>query len=151
MTEWPVKTLGEMCDDVQRLDPSKTKSEVFTYVDLSSIDQKSKSVSGARVVSVKEAPGRARQLVRKNDVLVSTVRPNLNAVALIGDSLDGAIASTGFCVLRPIQNIIDSRLVFAWIRSQRFIDELSSKATGTSYPAVTDNVVKSLEMPVPPL
>ena len=151
MTYWPVKTLGEMCDDVQRLDPSKTNSDVFTYVDLSSIDQKSKSVSGARVVSVKEAPGRARQLVRKNDVLVSTVRPNLNAVALIGDSLDGAIASTGFCVLRPIQNIIDSRLVFAWIRSRRFIDELSSMATGTSYPAVTDNVVKSLEMPVPPL
>lgn len=151
MTEWPVKTLGEVCDGVQRLDPAKSNSEVFTYIDLSAIDQKSKSVSGARVISVKEAPGRARQLVRKHDVLVSTVRPNLNAVALIGDSLDGAVASTGFCVLRPIKNIIDSRLVFAWIRSQRFIDELSSMATGASYPAVTDNVVKGLEIPVPPL
>jgi len=149
--DWPVKTIGEVCDDVQRLDPAMTNSEVFTYIDLSAIDQKSKSISGARVISVKEAPGRARQLVRKNDVLVSTVRPNLNAVAIIGASLDGAIASTGFCVLRPIQDKIDSRLVFAWIRSQRFIDELSSMATGTSYPAVTDNVVKSLEMPVPPL
>ena len=84
-------------------------------------------------------------------MLVSTVRPNLNAVALVEEALDGATASTGFCVLRPMQEEIDSRLVFAWIRSQRFIDELSSMARGTSYPAVTDTVVKSLGIPVPPL
>ena len=149
--DWPVKTLGEVCEDVQRLDPAKSKSKVFTYIDLSSIDQKKKIVSGAREILVTEAPGRARQLVRGNDVLVSTVRPNLNAVALVEEALDGATASTGFCVLRPMQEEIDSRLVFAWIRSQRFIDELSSMARGTSYPAVTDTVVKSLGIPVPPL
>ena len=41
--------------------------------------------------------------------------------------------------------------LFAWVRNQLFIDELSSQAKGASYPAVTDNIVKALEMPVPPL
>ena len=35
-----------------------------------------------------------------DDILVSTVRPNLNGVAVVDKNLDGATASTGFCVLR---------------------------------------------------
>ena len=58
-----------------------------------------------------EAPSRARQRVRKDDVLVSTVRPNLNAVAKVPKSLDAATASTGFCVLRPRQGSIDAAIV----------------------------------------
>ena len=151
MTDWPVKTLGEVCLGVERRDPALSDHPEFTYIDLSAVNQSLKQIDGARVLSVEEAPGRARQLVKTGDVLVSTVRPNLNAVALVGSELDGATASTGFCVLRSDPRIIDPGLLFAWARNQVFIDELTAQAKGASYPAVTDNIVKSLAITVPPL
>ena len=98
-----------------------------------------------------EAPSRARQLVKTYDVLVSTVRPNLNAVAQISEELDGATASTGYCVLRPKNGSLDSRYLFHWVRTPTFVDSMILQATGASYPAVNDKIVKSSKIPLPPL
>ncbi len=149
--DWPVKTLGEICIGIDRQDPAVSGQTEFTYIDLSAVNQMTKQIDDARTLPVNEAPGRARQLVKSGDVLVSTVRPNLNAVALVGSELNGSTASTGFCVLRPNRTIVEPGVLFAWARNQLFIDELTSQAKGASYPAVTDNVVKALEIPVPPL
>jgi type I restriction enzyme S subunit len=150
-SDWPVKTIGEICIGIDRQDPAVSGQTEFTYIDLSAVNQMTKQIDDARTLPVNEAPGRARQLVKSGDVLVSTVRPNLNAVALVGSELNGSTASTGFCVLRPNRTIVEPGVLFAWARNQLFIDELTSQAKGASYPAVTDNVVKALEIPVPPL
>ena len=149
--DWPVKTLGDVCVGIVRQDPAVSGQTEFTYIDLSAINQVTKQIDGFRIIAIDEAPGRARQLVKSGDVLVSTVRPNLNAVALVGSELNGATASTGFCVLRPNRSIVEPGLLFAWARNQLFVDELTSQAKGASYPAVTDDVVKALEFPLPPL
>ncbi|MFO0945613.1 MAG: restriction endonuclease subunit S [Planctomycetota bacterium] len=90
-------------------------------------------------------------MIIENDVLISTVRPNLNAVAKIGKELDGAIASTGFCVLRCDQNRLDARYLFHWVRTPTFIGEIVKQATGASYPAVSDRIIKESQIPLPPL
>jgi restriction endonuclease S subunit len=149
--DWPVKTIGEICTRTDRQDPAVSGKTEFTYIDLSAVNQVTKQIEDFRILPVDEAPGRARQLVKSGDVLVSTVRPNLNAVALVGSELNGATASTGFCVLRPNRSIVEPGILFAWVQNQVFIDELTSQAKGASYPAVTDNVVKALEIPVPSL
>lgn len=100
---------------------------------------------------MKEAPSRARQLVRDGDVLVSTVRPNLNGVASVPAGLDRAIASTGFAVLRVQADRLDSRYLFHWVRTRTFIDDMVRKSTGASYPAVSDGTVKASEIPLPTL
>ena len=97
------------------------------------------------------APSRARQLLESTDVLVSTVRPNLNCVAYVPGELEGAIASTGFCVLRPNKQALDSRYLFHWVQSEAFIGDMVSKATGASYPAVSDSIIHASEIPLPPL
>ena len=71
---------------------------LFTYIDIGSVSRSEKRVEGASEVSAANAPSRARQQVCSGDVLVSTVRPNLNAVAIVPNNLDGSTASTGFCV-----------------------------------------------------
>lgn len=123
----------------------------FEYIDLSSIDQDGKVISAVHHIRSTEAPSRARQLVAAGDVLVSTVRPNLNAVAIVPDELDGATASTGFCVLRVRPDSLDSRFLFHWVRSPRFVDTLVRGATGASYPAVTDGFILGTTLPLPPL
>ncbi len=87
--------------------------------------------------------------MRAGDILVSTVRPNLNAVALLDESHEGSVASTGFCVLRPDPGVLDADYAFHWVRTAQFVGELMQHATGASYPAVTDKVVRRTAIRLP--
>ena len=98
-----------------------------------------------------DAPSRARKLIRANDVLVSTVRPNLNAVAIVPDHLDGEIASTGFSVLRPNPDLIHPRFLFYRVTTDAFIGDMIAHAKGAGYPAVSDRIVSAHRLPLPPL
>jgi type I restriction enzyme S subunit len=89
--------------------------------------------------------------VKFGDVLVSTVRPNLNAVALVPEELDNQIASTGFCVLRNNPKHLDNRYLFYRTLTAEFVNHLVSRMRGANYPAVTDRAVKEVSIPLPPL
>ncbi|MFJ2295944.1 restriction endonuclease subunit S [Streptomyces sp. NPDC087894] len=142
--------IGSLVGGVSAWDPRRGLEEFFTYIDIAGVDQDQKVISGARLTVAADAPSRARQVVNSGDVLVSTVRPNLNAVAAVPLSLDGATASTGFCVLRPAGGL-NSRYLFHWVKSPEFIAEMVRQATGQSYPAVSDRIVKGSLIPLPPL
>jgi type I restriction enzyme S subunit len=87
--------------EIETWNPQREEQDdFFKYIDISSVNQESKQIGEWKRVRSSEAPSRARQLVCSEDVLVSTVRPNLNGVAQVPLSLHGAIVSTGFCVLR---------------------------------------------------
>ncbi len=101
-------------------------------------------------IETQDAPSRARQLVSSEDILVSTVRPNLNGIAIVPDELDGATASTGYCVLRCNERL-DPLYLYYWVQTPDFVSDMVRKATGANYPAVTDRVVKTSTIPLPPL
>lgn len=152
MTDLKVVALGDCVRPVKTWNPLKTAGEdEFTYIDLSAVDQERKQIVEARNVACSEAPSRARQLVEAGDVLVSTVRPNLNGVALVGVEHHGATASTGFCVLRPTADKLDGGYAFQWVKSPSFVADMVSKATGASYPAVSDRIIFESRLPLPPL
>lgn len=143
--------ISEVVQRIQSWNPHKEgdPGEAFTYIDLSSVDQQGKTISNSTEVPTAEAPSRARQLVQTGDVLVSTVRPNLNGVALVPAHLDGATASTGFCVLRPKPERLDPRYLFHWVKTPWFVADMTRKATGASYPAVSDRIVLDSTLPLP--
>lgn len=144
--------LSDLVIPVDTWNPARSgPEESFQYIDLSAIDQEGKSIVGAREVGCAEAPSRARQLVEAGDILVSTVRPNLNGVARVPDELDGATASTGFCVVRPKPESLDGSYLFHWVKSAEFINDMVRKATGASYPAVSDRIVLASTIPLPSL
>lgn len=152
MSSWKAMPLADLVQPVETWNPSSSPpDEVFDYIDLSAVDQNTKLIVGARKLLCGEAPSRARQLVAKGDVLVSTVRPNLNAVALVPENLDGATASTGFCVLRAKGNLLDPGYLFQWVRTQAFIANMVKRATGASYPAVSERIVLRSRLSFPPL
>ena len=144
--------VGEVTSEPEMWTPEETRAgATFSYVDIGSIDAATKRIRGASTVAVAEAPSRARQIVKSGDILVSTVRPNLNAVAVVPPELDGAIASTGFAVLRPDTTKVDGPYLLHWVCSPQFIRALVTRATGASYPAVTEAVVRAAQLPLPPL
>jgi len=130
--------------------PTKTPAKTFLYVDVAAVDNVGKRIAGQRSIIGAEAPSRARKLIRTGDILVSTVRPNLNAVALVPDELDGQVASTGFCVLRATAKVIPEYLFF-FVRSRAFVGGLSSLVAGAMYPAVSDAQVLDQQLPLPPI
>jgi type I restriction enzyme S subunit len=142
--------IGELTEPVKTWNPSREPDSEFEYIDLSAVDNSSKRVTGATPTVGSAAPSRARQLVAAGDVLVSTVRPNLNAVAVVPPGLDGATASTGFTVLRAGHDL-DGRYLFHWVQSPAFIGDMVRKATGASYPAVSDRIIRGSQIPTPPL
>lgn len=142
--------LGVLVAPVETWSPERdAPDESFEYIDLSAVDQDRKVIVETREVPCAEAPSRAKQIVVAGDVLVSTVRPNLNGVARVPSEMDGATASTGFCVLRPRPERLDSAYLFHWVRSPRFIAEMVRRATGASYPAVSDRIVLESQLPLP--
>lgn len=152
--KWPMVKLEILVKKVSTWNPSASVEDIdFLYIDLSSVDKDQKKINARDVknISAAVAPSRARQLVKENDVLIATVRPNLNGVALVTANFDGATASTGYCVLRTDKNKLDERYLFYWVQSIHFIRDMISKATGANYPAVSDKIIFDSKIPLPPL
>jgi type I restriction enzyme S subunit len=144
------RTIAELVVPCDSWNPSGHEG-VFRYIDLSSIDKDTKSIATVAECPCLKAPSRARQIVVEGDVLVATVRPNLNGVALVESQHNGMTASTGYCVLRPRQSVLDSRYLFHWVRTPQFVAAMVRVATGATYPAVSDGKVKASKIPLPPL
>ena len=49
---------------------------------------------------MKEAPSRAKRLVKNGDIIYSTVRPNQEHYGYITNPKANCVVSTGFCVIR---------------------------------------------------
>jgi len=144
--------LGEVLAPIKTWNPKRAvKTDPFDYIDLSSVDRDEKAIIAPTPTVPSEAPSRARQLVDAGDILVSTVRPNLNAVAVVDDELDGATASTGFSVLRVVAEKATSRYIYHWVRTPAFVADMVRKATGASYPAISDKIVAESLIPLPPI
>ena len=122
----------------------------FVYVDISSIDNQAKRIVDPKRLSPEAAPSRARQRLRKGDVLVSMTRPNLNAVAIVPPDLDGAIGSTGFHVLRANDDVEPHWLYYA-VQSSSFVKSMCDLVQGALYPAVRPKDIREYAISPPPL
>ena len=147
---WVWTTIGGITEPVEKVKPRDHPDEHFTYLDISSIDNKSNRVAEPKFYYGAEAPSRARQMVQANDVLFSTVRTYLKNIALVPEAYDGQIASTGFSILRGEPGI-SSKYLFYYALTDRFVSELGKLQRGTSYPAVRDGDVRAQPIPLAPL
>lgn len=145
---WLKVRLGDVCTAVSQRGPDASRA-TFKYIDLGAIDNKSKRIGETSDVPTLSAPSRAKQIVRAGDVVFSTVRVYLENIAEIPDELDGEIASTAFCVLRPIAGI-SSRFLYHYVTSRRFVLDVNRLQRGNSPPSVQDGDIRSQELPLPP-
>lgn len=126
----------------------KDQVREVTYLDISSVDSKT-GLTFPNTLPADEVPSRASYVVRPGDVLVSTVRPDRNVVALVTEAIgDNAVASNGFCVLRS--KTIQPEVLFAYCKTQAFKKILSRHATASMYPTVTDRDVLGVPFLQPP-
>lgn len=145
---WEVKRLKYVASINDEVLTEKTEEDFeIEYVEISGVK------SGIGIVETstyrfKEAPSRARRIVRDGDVLVSTVRTYLKSIAKVDNPPENLIASTGFAVVRP--NNINSDYTGFLFYSEPLIGEIISLSTGVSYPAINASQIGDIKIPIPP-
>ena len=121
--------------------------DVFPYIEISGV---SLGTNEYEVTSVRidESPNRARQVVRSGDILISLTRPHRGAVVIVQPEQEGAIASTGFAVVREIDNDKITRDYLLHCLTSSFgSDQMLMRSSGGSYPAITREELAKILIP----
>lgn len=121
----------------------------FEYIDIGNVTLEA-GISGRERTRLADAPSRARKPVRPGDIIVSTVRTYLKAVASIGPEAEDWIVSTGFAVLRPISDV-EPRFLYRVVQSNPFVESVVAASTGVSYPAINPSTLGTIPVPLPDL
>lgn len=150
MSGWQKKTLGELLLRTETKNPTLRPDEEFDYIDVSSVSNETYEIKTTQRLMGRDAPSRARRLVRSGDVLFATIRPTLQRIAVVPPELDGQVCSTGYFVLRPCSEI-DHRFLFYSLFTEQFMSSMEDLQKGASYPAVTDAEVRAQLLSYPPL
>lgn len=119
----------------------------FYYIDITCVENGKISFPSDRVM-FKNAPVRARRKIKKNDILMSSVRPLLHAFAKIDFESSKYIASTGFTVLSP-KNEALKEIVYQQLFSEHLNKQYNCLLVGTNYPALNIADIASLRISVP--
>lgn len=144
--DWDLIPLKYLISINRKALPENTNPEfTFKYIDIGSVNSFGEIIS-TEELSFANAPSRARRVVFTGDVIISTVRTYLKAIAYCNQINEDTVCSTGFAVLSPKKGIVP-KFLFYWVRSSNFIDEIVSRSTGVSYPAVNAAEIGSLPFP----
>lgn len=144
---WKIKPLKYFVTyNDEALPNSTVKSYKLNYIDISNVN-KDGEIDEIVKYTFQDAPSRARRIVKKGDVILSTVRTYLKAIAKIENDED-VIVSTGFAVLRPRINI-NSEFLNSAVRANYFIETVCSNSFGVSYPAINASDLVTLKLAVP--
>lgn len=143
--------LGEVCNKVSTIKWKNNQDKEYKYIDLSSLNRNNNTIEDAMVITNDNAPSRAQQIVKKDDVLFGTTRPTLRRYCIIPNEYDNQICSTGYCVLRADTNIIIPQYLFFMLTTNSFYNYVEEKQSGASYPSISDTLIKKYIIPVPPL
>ncbi|MBI1745378.1 MAG: restriction endonuclease subunit S [Acidobacteria bacterium] len=120
------------------------------YVDIGNVDS-SGVIHEIATYRFDDAPSRARRVVRDGDVIISTVRTYLQAIAPIQESPENLIVSTGFAVVRPQASVFDPGFCKYALREPAFLAEVEMRSAGVSYPAINASDLGDIPIHLPTL
>lgn len=148
-SHWDVKRIKDIVKiNSETLKEDTSIDYTFKYIDISNVSSDG-VITLSDDMTFYESPSRARRIVHKGDVIVSTVRTYLKAIAPIDFDANDVIASTGFAVLTPFA--IESSYLMYLMLSSSVIDQICSQSTGVSYPAISAGKISALSVIVPSL
>ncbi len=136
-------------NDESLTDVTEPDHEIL-YIDIGNVDSYG-AVHDVVAYNFEDAPSRARRIARHGDVIISTVRTYLQAIAPIETPPDNLIVSTGFAVVRPIHELFDARFCKYAMRENHFLWEVESRSTGVSYPAINASDLADIRVNLPSL
>ena len=144
----PIKIIASCNDD--SLPESFSPDTPIRYVDISSVSHDA-GIAEPEFMLFGDAPSRARRKARAGDVVVSTVRTYLKAVAAVDDAHADCVYSTGFAVLRPRKEHLTPEFLKWLALNELLIQAVESHSEGLSYPAINASELINLKTTLPSL
>ena len=147
--DWEVKKIKDIAKFNEILITKSFIHKEIDYIDISSV--KEGRIIEIKRISTGQAPRRAKRVIKDNDILISTVRPNLKHYILITKSSEKLIASTGFVVISA--KTVDPYYLYYYLTSTNYTDFLAAIADthASAYPAFTPDIIKRTFIPIPPI
>lgn len=142
--------------DVAAINPASLPANTdpgfeFGYLEISNVDYYGIiSDEAIEQIRFEDAPSRARRIVPEGSTVISSVRPNLQAVAQVDTPGSSLICSTGFNVVQPNIHRLDMRFAYYTLIADGTRQYLEATATGVGYPAVADKDFGVLPVDLPP-
>jgi len=139
--------LGELVGVNERSITSNFSHSEIEYIDTASVVEN--RFNKPEILNIKQAPSRAKRLVKDGDTIISTVRPNLKHYGFIKNPNENTVVSTGFVVLTPRE--IDPFYLFSYLTQESVTNTLAAiaEATTTTFPAFRPEVLADIEIEVP--
>jgi type I restriction enzyme S subunit len=157
MSRLPPDWRGDRLKDVSTINAASLPADTdpdyeFDYLEISNVDYHGiidpKAIERLRYEG---APSRARRRVTKNCMVISSVRPNLQAVAFVNNGRKDFVCSTGFNVVQPAEQKLSPKFAYYALISEGARKYFEATAKGVGYPAVDDKDFGSFAMPLPSL
>jgi len=150
--DWEMVELGEVCEiNAKAADPIKQfGNEPFIYIDIEAIENGTGIVSYEKELNPKDAPSRARRVVKDGDIALSTVRPNLRAFGYLENVPKNCLASTGFAILSSSEKV-ESKFLFFSVHQDYLVEQMILKSDKGQYPSITSSDVSELQIYIPTL
>ncbi len=133
---WPSRRLKYLATINNETLPETTEPDYeMNYIDIGNVNSNGQ-IDAPTFYRFENAPSRARRVVRDGDVIISTVRTYLQAIAPIESPTDNLIVSTGFAVVRPVPKYLTPKFCKYLLREPSFLSEVEQQSVGVSYPAI---------------
>lgn len=123
------------------------QKDCYPYIEIGDINI-GEATAVYNVILTEELPANAKIKVQAGDILVSKVRPNRGAVAIV-PAIPDLIVSGAFCVLRSTGRY-SSEVLLVLLKSRIYREWLLKWNVGTSYPVIKDDDVCNLPLPLLP-
>lgn len=148
------KKLGDMCEiNAETIDPTKEPEKVFTYIDIESVRNGEGTFSTENKILGKNAPSRARRLVKSDTTIISTVRPNLKGFAFIEEEIRDSVFSTGFAVIKSKNTdlLLDKMIFNLFMYSSDLMNQMITAMPKGQYPSINKGNIDNFTIPILPL
>ena len=149
MSEWRECTINDIAEINPETLTAITTPKFINYLDTGNITKN--RIDTLQYLSSKY-PSRAKRIVKQNDVVYSTVRPNQLHYGYINKPVENLIVSTGFAVLRASENC-NAKFLYYFLTLPENTEYLSNVAedSTTAYPSIRPEVIADLPIFLPPL
>ena len=148
---WRMGTLGEIAEINTDNISAKDKFKEIRYLDSSSVTQNVFDEYQIFNVLQDEIPSRAKRKVKHNDIVYSTVRPNLKHYGIIKDNVENVIVSTAFAVIRSHCSSISNEMLYLMLTDDKNTEYLQGVAemSKATYPSITPEDISALRVIIP--
>lgn len=146
--DWETVKVGDFVKTNVSSITQGSKLKTIRYLDTGSLNEG--KIEGFQILDIKDAPSRARRIVKHNDILISTVRPDQKHYGIIKNPDEDIIVSTGFCVISCKK--INPHFIYILLTTKDMTEYLHSiaEASTSTYLSLKPSDIEYLEFKRPP-